>query len=146
MFLINFSDIKMKLDMILYHNELQIKFEFRQYWWMFDRVISPWTKSYLWGQVSAGVILVPFRGRHLVPCWMSPIWRLILHVSIRVDKLTTNIWDDWSRNETIIDIQLLTELWKRVGKHSRDVISNNLSMFILFSRTQITYIHAMPYH
>ena len=42
-FWINFSDIEMKLGMIAYNDELQVKFEFRCYWWIFDRVMDPWT-------------------------------------------------------------------------------------------------------
>jgi hypothetical protein len=64
-FWINFSDIEMKLVMIVYNNELQIKFEFCHYWSIFDRVMGPWTWSYLRGQVAVEGILVPFRSRHL---------------------------------------------------------------------------------
>jgi hypothetical protein len=39
-FWINFADIEMKLGMIVYNNELQIKFEFCRYWSIFDRVMA----------------------------------------------------------------------------------------------------------
>jgi hypothetical protein len=39
-FWINFSDIEMKLGMIVYNIELQIKFEFCSYWSIFDRVMA----------------------------------------------------------------------------------------------------------
>jgi hypothetical protein len=39
-FLIRFAYIEMKLGIIVYNNELQIKFEFRRYWSVFDRVMA----------------------------------------------------------------------------------------------------------
>jgi hypothetical protein len=36
----------MKLGMIVYNNELQIKYEFRCYWSIFERVMSPWTYNF----------------------------------------------------------------------------------------------------
>ena len=36
---LHFSDIEMKLGMIVYNDELQIKFEFRCYWSIFDWVM-----------------------------------------------------------------------------------------------------------
>jgi hypothetical protein len=42
-FKINFSDIEMKLGMIVYNNELRIKFEFCCDWSIFERVMGPWT-------------------------------------------------------------------------------------------------------
>jgi hypothetical protein len=40
MFWINFADNETKLGMIIYNDELQIKFEFRHYWSMLDQVIA----------------------------------------------------------------------------------------------------------
>jgi hypothetical protein len=42
-FWINFSEIEMKLGIIVYNNKLQIMFEFRCYWSIFKRVMGPWT-------------------------------------------------------------------------------------------------------
>jgi hypothetical protein len=36
----------MKLGKIVYNDELQIKFEFRCYWSIFDRVMGPWTLNF----------------------------------------------------------------------------------------------------
>jgi hypothetical protein len=65
-FWINFSDIEMKLGIIVYNNELQIKFEFRCYWSIFDRVMALGLSHISEVKFAAGGILVPFRGRHLV--------------------------------------------------------------------------------
>jgi hypothetical protein len=37
---IHFADVEMKFGMIVYNNELQIKYEFRRYWSIFDRVMA----------------------------------------------------------------------------------------------------------
>jgi hypothetical protein len=56
----------MKLGMIIYNNELQIKFEFRRYWSTFDRVMAPGLSHIYEVKFAAGVIFVSFRGRYLV--------------------------------------------------------------------------------
>jgi hypothetical protein len=40
MFWINFADIEMKLDLIVYDNKLHIKFEIPRFWSIFDRVTA----------------------------------------------------------------------------------------------------------
>jgi hypothetical protein len=42
-----YADIDMELDMIVYKNELQINFEFRRYWWIFDRLMAPGLRIFL---------------------------------------------------------------------------------------------------
>jgi uncharacterized protein (UPF0332 family) len=63
---INIADIEMKPGMIVYNNELQIKFEFRRYWSIFYRVMALWLSHVSEVKFTAGDILVPFKGRHLV--------------------------------------------------------------------------------
>jgi hypothetical protein len=71
---INFADIKMKLGMIIYNNEVRINFEFCRYWSLFDRVMASELGHISEVKFAARVFLDPFRGKHLVLFFLFRYW------------------------------------------------------------------------
>jgi hypothetical protein len=81
-FQINFEDIEMKLGIIVYNDELQIKFQFHYYWLIFDRVMALGLVCWVGGSFS------PVRGRHLFAlCLPIFIWCLVHCCAIPLDPL-----------------------------------------------------------
>jgi hypothetical protein len=92
-FLINFSDIEMKLGMIVYNNKLKIKLEFRHYWLIFDRVMALWLRIFMKSSVFRtffGWILQILKW-NLVWLFTIMSYRSILSFVV-IDQYLTELW------------------------------------------------------